>query len=159
MTSLWSQTLFTSVYSSSWASLQILTQFPTPSFSNAHPTILASLIQSLLGFSPTSNRTVYLHKWFHFISCHSQTIIIYVHPLYQIICKHGLYFRCYADDSQLYPSTSPLIQFQQSLVNCLQAMKVWMTIYMLKVSSNRNELLVVDPKGNATEVGRPTAIF
>lgn len=50
--------------------------------------------------------------------------IIYMLLLGQIIRHHGLNFHCYADDTQLYLSTSPSTQLPpQSLVNCLHAIK------------------------------------
>lgn len=67
--------------------------------------------------------------------------IIYLLPLGQIIHHYGLYFHGYTDDTQLYFSTSPSSQLPpQSLVNCLQAIKTWMTANLLPLNSNNTKL-------------------
>uniref|UniRef100_A0A671W597 Reverse transcriptase domain-containing protein n=1 Tax=Sparus aurata TaxID=8175 RepID=A0A671W597_SPAAU len=69
---------------------------------------------------------------------------IYMLPLGQIIRKHGLNFHSYADDTQLYLCTKPSTQLPpQSLVNCLHDLKLWMTSYLLKLNTNKTELMVL----------------
>ena len=79
---------------------------------------------------------------------------IYMLPLGQIIRHHGLSFHSYADDTQLYLSTKPSTQLPpQSLVNCLHAIKIWMSSNFLKLNSNKTELMVVAPKALLRKVG------
>lgn len=60
---------------------------------------------------------------------------IYMPPLGQVICHHGLNFHCNADDSQLYLSTLLSAQLcPQFLINCLHEIKSWMTTNLLQVS-------------------------
>lgn len=68
-------------------------------------------------------------------------------PLDQIIHSRGLSFHCYADDTELYLSTTPSTQLPPwSLVNCLHEIKTWMTTNLLKLNSKKTEHVSVAPK-------------
>nr|XP_010783410.1 PREDICTED: uncharacterized protein LOC104957471 [Notothenia coriiceps] len=61
---------------------------------------------------------------------------------------------CYADDTQLYLSTTPSSQLPpQSLINCLHNIKTWMSSNYLKLNSRKTELMVVAPKALLQKVG------
>ncbi|XP_019937121.1 uncharacterized protein [Paralichthys olivaceus] len=77
---------------------------------------------------------------------------IYMLPPGRIICQHGLNFHSYADDTQLYLSTYPSAQPRpQSLVNCLH--DILISSNLLKLNSNKTELMVVAPKALLQKVG------
>ena len=70
-------------------------------------------------------------------------------PLGRIILHH-----CFADDTQLYISTKPSTQLPPGpLINCLQELKTWMTSNLLKLNSNKTELMVVAPRSLLRKVG------
>ena len=79
---------------------------------------------------------------------------IYMIPLGQIIRRHGLSYHCYADDTQLYLSTSPNPTLPpQAIVNCLYAIRLWMTTNLLKLNSKKTEIMVMGPKVQLQRMG------
>ncbi len=54
-------------------------------------------------------------------------------PLGSTIRKHGLLFHCYADDSQIYV---------ESLLDCLDDIKAWMSLNFLSFNENKTEVMV-----------------
>ena len=69
---------------------------------------------------------------------------MYMLPLGQVISKHGLYFHCYADDTQLYIKTAPNPSTAlSSLTSCLEEIKTWMNGNSLQLNSNKMEALLI----------------
>ncbi len=66
---------------------------------------------------------------------------------HNIIRKHSINFRCYADDTQLYPSIKPNVTNHLSkLQACLNDIKTWMTGNILLLNSDKTEVIVLGPK-------------
>ncbi len=63
-------------------------------------------------------------------------------PLGNIIRKYGISFHCYADDTQLYISTS----YISKLTECVKNVKDWMTNNVLLLNSDKTEILLIGPK-------------
>ena len=64
-------------------------------------------------------------------------------PLGNIICKHGINFHSYADDTQLYKSAKSDTIVKLSNMNaCLKDIKEWMAQRFLLLNSGKTEILV-----------------
>ena len=74
---------------------------------------------------------------------------MYVTPLASITSKYGLCYHFYADDSQLYVSFNPRVNFQssiQNLENCISEIRCWMCCNMLKLNDDKTEFIVFGSK-------------
>ena len=61
---------------------------------------------------------------------------IYMLPLGQIIRLHGLSFHCYADDTQIYVSVSPVQTTPPpALSDCIHDIKSWISLNFLKLNA------------------------
>ena len=72
---------------------------------------------------------------------------LYMQPLADVVAKHGINHHIYADDTQLYASTSPsnILSLKSALEACLTDVKCW---------TNTNKLMLNDDKTEALLVGR-----
>ncbi len=78
--------------------------------------------------------------------------IIYILPLGNIFRHFGIYFHCYADDTQLYISTKPSISScPTALIDCLQAITSWMTKNKLKLNGNKSEVILIGSKSTLSK--------
>lgn len=66
-------------------------------------------------------------------------------PLGQILQKFVIEYHCYADDTQIYISTSPNLSALMSSLNaCLVESKAWMKHNYLKLNSSKTKILLID---------------
>ena len=72
-------------------------------------------------------------------------------PLGDIIRKHDISFHLYADDSQL---VLPLKSNDsvQSLLDCLEDIKVWMSNNFLQFNSDKTEVIIFGPPKSISTV-------
>jgi len=69
--------------------------------------------------------------------------LLYMLPLGSIFKKYNLSFHCYADDVQIYlPLTSKSNDSVQTLLDCLNDVKSWMTSNFLNLNENKIEIIM-----------------
>ena len=87
-----------------------------------------------------------------------KSYIMYTKPVGAICRTHGLDHHFYADDSQLYLSFKPSDSANQSdalsrIEACLKDIVCWMHNNMLKLNTDKTEVILFSSKRNSTLVG------
>jgi hypothetical protein len=79
---------------------------------------------------------------------------LYTAPLATIISKHNIQYHLYADDTQLYLEFYPS-EFNQTrtrMENCIGEVQQWMTSNLLKLNSEKTELLILASPHNLQKI-------
>ena len=81
---------------------------------------------------------------------------IYTTPLGQLIRRHGLTFHLYADDTQLYLAFKPsepssIVNNISRLEKCVDDIRAWMRLNLLKLNDDKMELLVITSQPSTSQ--------
>jgi len=87
--------------------------------------------------------------------------LIYILPLGHLIRQHALQFHGYADDTQLHITVSPVSQMSADnavtrLEGCLTDIHCWMSQNMLKLNSDKTEIVVIGTKSQRIKINIPS---
>ena len=79
--------------------------------------------------------------------------ILYTQPLSDIIQSHSVSHHVYADDTELYKSSSPenVSPLLTSVQRCAQDVKEWTLRNKLQLNEDKTEALLIDPSSISTE--------
>ena len=77
-----------------------------------------------------------------------QLFCIYTLPLGEIICRHRVEFHFFADDTQIYMSTSfpDLAAACTRIEHCISDIKSWMSSNFLKFNDDKTEMLLISSR-------------
>ena len=76
-------------------------------------------------------------------------------PIGNICRRHGFYYHCYADDTQVYMIIKPFDEWSnyfERLEMCLKEIGIWMSNNLLKLNQDKTELIVFSSKNQAKNV-------
>ena len=81
---------------------------------------------------------------------------IYTTPLGELIRRHGLTFHLYADDTQLYLTFKPsepssINNIISQLENCIEDIRAWMKLNLLKLNDDKTEMLVITSRPSTSQ--------
>ncbi len=70
---------------------------------------------------------------------------LYMLLLGSIFRKHGMYFHCYADDTQIYLPLKQSSNGPETLMSCLSDVKAWLSLHFLNFNESKTEIIVFGP--------------
>ncbi|KAK3109110.1 hypothetical protein FSP39_023289 [Pinctada imbricata] len=76
-------------------------------------------------------------------------------PISDICLRHSMRYHCYADDTQIYLVIEPLKNLDDitsRLTVCLNDIRDWMNVNLLKLNEDKTELMVFAPKNKIDEI-------
>ena len=85
---------------------------------------------------------------------------MYIKPLSAIIDSHSIIHHSFADNLQLQMSALPdkIFELLHSMQSCINDVKAWATVNMLKPNDNKTELMLITSKKTKYLYNLPTSI-
>ena len=85
--------------------------------------------------------------------------VLYTRPRFELIKKHSIQHRAFADDNQLYKETVPdQIQTTEIMKKCITDVKLWMTHNKLQLNDSKTESMLVKSHRLSVNLSLPSSM-